>query len=85
MKIGIIGSGVVAKTFGGGLSQHGHEVAVGTRDPAKLQEWAAQHSGLTSARSPTLRSSARSSCSRSRGSSALEALKSPAPTSRARR
>jgi predicted dinucleotide-binding enzyme len=45
MKIGIIGSGVVGKTLGAGFRKHGHEVEVGTRDPAKLQEWAAQHPG----------------------------------------
>jgi predicted dinucleotide-binding enzyme len=45
MKVGIIGSGVVAQTFGGGFLKHGHEVALGTRDPAKLKDWAAKHKG----------------------------------------
>jgi len=40
MKIGIIGSGDVARTLGGGFLRHGHEVAMGTRDPGKLAEWA---------------------------------------------
>jgi predicted dinucleotide-binding enzyme len=40
MKIGIIGSGVVAQTLAGGFLQHGHGVVVGTRDPAKLADWA---------------------------------------------
>jgi hypothetical protein len=40
MKIGLIGSGVVAQTLGAGFLKHGHEVALGTRDPAKLAEWA---------------------------------------------
>ena len=40
MKIGIIGSGDVAKTLGGGFLKHGHSVVMGTRDPAKLAEWA---------------------------------------------
>jgi predicted dinucleotide-binding enzyme len=43
MKIGILGSGVVAQTLGAGFLKHGHEVALGTRDPAKLSEWAAAH------------------------------------------
>ena len=43
MKVGIIGSGVVAQTLGGGFLKHGHEVALGTRDPAKLKDWAAKH------------------------------------------
>jgi predicted dinucleotide-binding enzyme len=40
MKIGIIGSGEVAQTLGGGFLKHGHEVMLGTRDSAKLAEWA---------------------------------------------
>jgi len=43
MKVGIIGSGPVATTLGGGFLKHGHEVALGTRDPAKLKDWAAKH------------------------------------------
>ena len=35
MKVGIIGSGVVAQTLGGGFLKHGHEVAIGTRYWAK--------------------------------------------------
>jgi predicted dinucleotide-binding enzyme len=40
MKIGIIGSGVVAQTLGGGFLKHGHDVVLGTREPAKLAAWA---------------------------------------------
>jgi predicted dinucleotide-binding enzyme len=40
MKIGIIGSGVVAQTLGGGFLQHGHDVVLGTRETAKLAAWA---------------------------------------------
>ena len=43
MKIGVIGSGVVAQALGGGFLKHGHEVAIGTRDPAKLKEWSAKN------------------------------------------
>jgi 8-hydroxy-5-deazaflavin:NADPH oxidoreductase len=43
MKIGVIGSGVVAQTLAAGFLKHGHEVALGTRDPAKLKAWAAKH------------------------------------------
>jgi predicted dinucleotide-binding enzyme len=39
MKIGVIGSGIVAQTLAGGFLQHGHEVVIGTRDPAKLADW----------------------------------------------
>ena len=43
MKIGIIGSGDVAKTLGGGFLKHGHAVMLGTRDPAKLADWTKQN------------------------------------------
>jgi predicted dinucleotide-binding enzyme len=39
MKVGIIGSGVVAQTLGSGFLGHGHDVALGSREPAKLAEW----------------------------------------------
>ncbi|HEY1944414.1 MAG TPA: NAD(P)-binding domain-containing protein [Roseiarcus sp.] len=45
MKIGIIGSGVVAQTLGAGFLKHGHEVALGTRDLTKLADWAAKNPG----------------------------------------
>ncbi len=38
-KAGIIGSGVVAQTLGAGLASKGWEVMLGTRSPAKLDEW----------------------------------------------
>ena len=41
MRIGIIGSGGVAKTLGGALAARGHDVTLGTREPAKLAGWAA--------------------------------------------
>ena len=43
MKIGILGSGDVAKALAGGFLKHGHEVMLGTRTPAKLAEWAAKN------------------------------------------
>lgn len=45
MKIGILGSGVVAKTVGGKLAGLGHEVVLGTRDAGKLQEWLGEAGG----------------------------------------
>jgi predicted dinucleotide-binding enzyme len=38
MKIGIIGSGVVAQTLGAKLIELAHDVVIGTRDPAKLDD-----------------------------------------------
>jgi predicted dinucleotide-binding enzyme len=33
MKVGVIGSGDVAKVLAGGFPKHGHEVMMGTRAP----------------------------------------------------
>jgi predicted dinucleotide-binding enzyme len=41
-KIGIIGSGMVAKVLGSGFIKHGYEVMIGTRDISKLNEWKAK-------------------------------------------
>jgi predicted dinucleotide-binding enzyme len=38
MKIGIIGSGVVAQTLGSKLVEQEHDVVLGTRDPKKLDD-----------------------------------------------
>lgn len=43
MKVGILGSGDVAKALAGGFLKHGHHVMMGTRTPAKLTQWAAQN------------------------------------------
>jgi 8-hydroxy-5-deazaflavin:NADPH oxidoreductase len=43
VKIGIIGSGSVAKTLASGFLKHGHQVAIGTRSPEKLADWAKQN------------------------------------------
>jgi predicted dinucleotide-binding enzyme len=40
MKVGVLGSGDVAKTLASGLLMHGHEVTIGSRTPEKLAEWA---------------------------------------------
>lgn len=38
-KVGILGSGVVAKVLGSGFIKHGYEVMLGTRSPQKLDDW----------------------------------------------
>ena len=38
-KIGIIGSGNVGQTLAKGFEKHGYEVAIGSRDVAKLNDW----------------------------------------------
>ncbi|MGI0019138.1 MAG: NADPH-dependent F420 reductase [Nitrososphaera sp.] len=49
MKAGIIGSGEVGQRLGDGLIGLGHEVMIGSRDPAKLAAWVGRHSGAASA------------------------------------
>ena len=43
MKVGILGSGEVAKALASGFLKHGHEVTMGTREPAKLADWRAKN------------------------------------------
>jgi 8-hydroxy-5-deazaflavin:NADPH oxidoreductase len=46
MKVGIIGSGVVGQTLAAGFVKHGHQVEIGTRDPARLKDWSAKNRGV---------------------------------------
>ena len=41
LRIGILGSGPAGRTLGSGLLGRGHQVMIGTRDPAKLRQWSA--------------------------------------------
>ena len=45
MKVGILGSGDVAKSLAGGFIKHGHQVTLGTRDTGKLKDFVAEHRG----------------------------------------
>src|ERR1700712_4265000 len=45
MKIGVLGSGLVGQTLASGFLKHGHDVMVGTRDTAKLADWAKENVG----------------------------------------
>ena len=51
MKVGVLGSGDVAKALAAGFLKHGHDVVMGTRDPAKLADWLAQHRGARASNS----------------------------------
>lgn len=42
-KVGILGSGQVAKVLGAGFIAHGHDVMLGTRDQMKLVDWLKQN------------------------------------------
>ena len=43
MKVGVLGSGDVAKTLAAGFCKHGHTTMIGTRDRSKLKDWAADN------------------------------------------
>ena len=43
MRVGILGSGNVAKALGRGFIAHGHKPMLGTRDRVKLEAWLAQN------------------------------------------
>jgi len=43
MKVGILGSGDVAKVLAGGFLKHCHDVKIGTRTASKLADWAKQN------------------------------------------
>ena len=43
MKIGVLGSGDVARTLGAGFLKKGHDVTMGSRDPARLKDWQISH------------------------------------------
>jgi predicted dinucleotide-binding enzyme len=48
MKVGVLGSGDVAKVLAAGFKKHGHQVKIGSRTPAKLADWLVQNSGIES-------------------------------------
>jgi 8-hydroxy-5-deazaflavin:NADPH oxidoreductase len=47
-RVGILGSGDVAKQLGRGFAKHGYEVQLGTREPAKLGAWKTEVGGKAS-------------------------------------
>lgn len=49
MKVGIIGSGIVAQQLALGLIKSGHDVKIGTRNPQKLDQWRQQDGAKVSA------------------------------------
>jgi 8-hydroxy-5-deazaflavin:NADPH oxidoreductase len=51
-RIGILGSGDVAKQLGKGFAGHGYDVMLGTRDPNKLEAWKRETRGSVSVGSP---------------------------------
>ena len=41
-KVAVLGSGQVGQILADGFLKHGHDVVMGTRDPAKLADWWAE-------------------------------------------
>ncbi|HUH63441.1 MAG TPA: NAD(P)-binding domain-containing protein [Terracidiphilus sp.] len=39
MKVGVLGSGDVARVLASGFLKHGHQVSIGSRSPGKLDDW----------------------------------------------
>jgi predicted dinucleotide-binding enzyme len=75
MKIGIIGSGIVAQTLAAGFLAHGHEVTLGTRDAGKLADFAAGHAGVRVAGMGEAAASAELVVLAVKGSAALQAAR----------
>ncbi|MBL8018886.1 MAG: NAD(P)-binding domain-containing protein [Leptospirales bacterium] len=46
-KIGVLGSGTVAQILAAGLTRHGYQVKMGTRDPAKLKDFLTKEPTIT--------------------------------------
>lgn len=43
MRIGVLGSGDVARTLAAGFLKYGHDVLLGTREPVRLVDWLKAH------------------------------------------
>jgi 8-hydroxy-5-deazaflavin:NADPH oxidoreductase len=43
MRVGVLGSGVVAQVLAAGFVKHGHDVMIGSRDPERLAGWNAHN------------------------------------------
>lgn len=48
MRVGVLGSADVGKAFARAFASRGHEVMIGSRDPAKLAEFVGDNSGVRS-------------------------------------
>ncbi len=47
-RVGILGSGDVAKALGKAFASHGYDVKLGTREPKKLESWSKETAGKVS-------------------------------------
>ncbi len=79
MKIGILGSGDVARSRGAGLRRQGHDVMLGTSDTAKLAAWLAGSGGVRSGSFAEAAAFADLAILAVKGTAALAAVKSAGP------
>ena len=75
MKVGILGSGDVAKALAAGFIKHGHQVMLGSRDAGKLADFVARHAGATAGSFADAAKFGEVAVLAVKGSVALEALK----------
>ena len=75
MKVGILGSGDVAKALAGGFLKHGHQVMFGTRDTGKLADFLAKNNGALAGGSADAAKFGELVVLAVKGTAALEALK----------
>jgi 8-hydroxy-5-deazaflavin:NADPH oxidoreductase len=78
MKVGILGSGDVAKSLAAGFIKYGHQVVFGTRDPGELKGFIASHQGARAASFAEAAKFGEVVVLAVKGSAALDALKSAA-------
>jgi 8-hydroxy-5-deazaflavin:NADPH oxidoreductase len=81
MKIGILGSGDVAKSLGAGLRRKGHEVMLGTSDTTKLAGWLAGSGGVRSGSFAEAAAFAELAILAVKGTAALAAVQAAGPQS----
>jgi predicted dinucleotide-binding enzyme len=74
MKVGVLGSGVVAKTLAKGFKKHGYNVSIGSRTIDKLAAFA-RELGITAATFPEIATGADLIVLAVKGSAAAEALR----------
>jgi 8-hydroxy-5-deazaflavin:NADPH oxidoreductase len=80
MKIGILGSGDVAKSLGAGLRRKGHEVMLGASDIARLAAWTAGSGGVRSGSFADAAAFGELAILAAKGSAAVAAISTPATT-----
>jgi len=85
LKIGILGSGDVAKALAGGFLKSGHEVMLGTRTTSKLADWAQKNPRAKTGSFADAAQFGDMVVLAIKGTAALEAVRAAGPTNLARK